>query len=447
VRQLTASLPIFFGLFTLLSQSLGFRVWEERTGIFFGTSTHPATSLLLIMGGLGTLGLCAWPGRIATRLAGLYLFFAGAGRLAENVFGDDTFPMLNTVSLNAAFGFCLLGWAMLLMTINSRRSTVDAIILPAQALGIAAFLIGMLALTGYAYGTVPFYGIDHATPISVSAALGLMCLALGQLFAYPRQGIMRFITNPGPGGRMARLLLPASLFIPIMLGWLRLVGQSAGLYETEFGFSLFVVLDVLVLFILTFVSAKALFEADRKRLQAEEALRYRASHDYLTGLVNRAVFTDQLFRRLSLRKRRSGRAFAVFFLDLDGFKQVNDQLGHEAGDRLLCTVADMLRGQVRASDTVARLGGDEFTILLEEVESPQDAALMAERLLDHMPDYFEANGRSLPVGISIGIAVDNPDVKEPDDILRRADAALYRAKRNGKNRYEIDGEERERGVA
>ena len=447
MRQLTASLPILLGILTLLGQWSGLTSWEQQHGWFFGMTTHPTTSFLLIAGGLGTLGLCARPGRDVTRLAGAILFIAGTGRLAEKIFDDASFPLLNNVSLNAAFGFCLLGWAMLLMTITRQRSVVDPIILPAQALGIGAFLIGMLGITGYAYDTVPFYGVDQSTPMSISAALSLMCLALGQLFAYPRHGIMRFITNQGPGGRMARLLLPASLLIPITLGWLRLVGQSAGLYDTEFGFSLFVILDVLVLFILTFVAAKALFDSDRKRLQAEEALRYRASHDYLTGLVNRAVFTDQLLRRLSLRRRRSGRPFAVFYLDLDGFKQVNDQLGHDAGDRLLCLVADLLRTEVRASDTVARLGGDEFTILLEEIQSPREATVLADRLLDRMPEVFEAEGRSIPVGISIGIAIDTPDVKKPDDILRQADLALYRAKRNGKHRYELAGEDKERGVA
>jgi diguanylate cyclase (GGDEF)-like protein len=150
-----------------------------------------------------------------------------------------------------------------------------------------------------------------------------------------------------------------------------------------------------------------------------------AFNDPLTGLPNRALLLDRMELTLG-RGEREGKVVTVLFLDLDGFKLVNDSLGHLAGDRLLIDVARRLDGCVRRGDTVARLGGDEFAILLGEIGEQDRAAGVAERVIDAFGEPFDLLGREVFVSASIGIA---SGLDEPDDLLRNADVAMYRAKR------------------
>ena len=168
--------------------------------------------------------------------------------------------------------------------------------------------------------------------------------------------------------------------------------------------------------------------------------------DPLTGLPNRLLFADRLGRLIKLVKRRKDYWFAVLFLDLDGFKMINDSLGHLVGDQLLVGVASRLEKCLRATDTVARLGegfivarmgGDEFTVLLEDLKDPGDAKLAAERLMKSVTAPFVLGGREVFTSMSIGIALSNPGYEQAEDILRDADTAMYRAKSRGKARYEI----------
>jgi diguanylate cyclase (GGDEF)-like protein/PAS domain S-box-containing protein len=168
--------------------------------------------------------------------------------------------------------------------------------------------------------------------------------------------------------------------------------------------------------------------------------------DPLTGLPNRLLFTDRLGRLIKHAKRRKDYLFAVLFLDLDGFKMINDSLGHLVGDQLLVGVASRLEKCLRATDTVARLGegfivarmgGDEFTVLLEDLKDPGDAKQAAERLMKSVTAPFMLGGREVFTSLSIGIALSNPSYEQAEDILRDADTAMYRAKSRGKARYEI----------
>ena len=168
--------------------------------------------------------------------------------------------------------------------------------------------------------------------------------------------------------------------------------------------------------------------------------------DPLTGLPNRLLFTDRLARLIKLAKRRKDYLFAVLFLDLDGFKMVNDSLGHLVGDQLLMGVASRLEKCLRATDTVARLGqgcivarlgGDEFTILLDDLKDPNDARQASDRLMKAVSAPFIVGGKEVFTSVSIGIALSNTSYEEPDEILRDADTAMYRAKSLGKARYEI----------
>src|SRR5947207_3085423 len=168
--------------------------------------------------------------------------------------------------------------------------------------------------------------------------------------------------------------------------------------------------------------------------------------DPLTGLPNRLLFIDRVGRLIKHTKRRKDHLFAVLFLDLDGFKMINDSAGHLIGDQLLLGVANRLEKCLRSTDTVARLGetftvarlgGDEFTILLDDIRDPSDAKRAADRLMKALASPFLLGGKEVFTSVSIGIALSNPAYEQAEDILRDADTAMYRAKSLGKARYEV----------
>jgi diguanylate cyclase (GGDEF)-like protein/PAS domain S-box-containing protein len=174
---------------------------------------------------------------------------------------------------------------------------------------------------------------------------------------------------------------------------------------------------------------------DRKR--AEEKLVHDAFHDALTGLPNRVLFMDHLKQAVQRAKRKNHFPFAVLFLDFDRFKLINDSLGHMVGDQLLIAIAKSLKSNVRPGDTVARLGGDEFTILLEDLNNSDEATLIAKRLLHSLSKPFNLSDHEVFITASIGIALSAAGYEYPEDILRDADTAMYRAKSLGKARYEV----------
>ncbi|MDQ3798334.1 MAG: EAL domain-containing protein, partial [Acidobacteriota bacterium] len=173
-----------------------------------------------------------------------------------------------------------------------------------------------------------------------------------------------------------------------------------------------------------------------ERKRSEEQLLHNAMHDALTGLPNRALFLEYLRRAMGhspLRKK----TFAVLFLDFDGFKLINDSLGHLEGDALLKMIARRLESLLRAADVVARLGGDEFTILLDELTGGKDVLLVVQRIKDLFKEPFNLGGREVFISASIGIVLRDAKYKTPEDMLRDADIAMYRAKSSGKGRHEI----------
>jgi diguanylate cyclase (GGDEF)-like protein len=181
------------------------------------------------------------------------------------------------------------------------------------------------------------------------------------------------------------------------------------------------------------IDSAGLRATDRKQI---DELSRQAFHDSLTDLPNRSLFADRLGHALA-RTRRGNRAVAVLLLDLDGFKEINDNYGHEAGDKVLIAVAQRLRGCLRPGDTVARLGGDEFTILLEDIASVSEATRVAERIESSLQTPFVVEGHETRVTTSIGIALNEPGHGDPSTLLRNADAAMYRAKHGGSGRYEV----------
>jgi diguanylate cyclase (GGDEF)-like protein len=173
----------------------------------------------------------------------------------------------------------------------------------------------------------------------------------------------------------------------------------------------------------------ATYEDVTERRQAEAKIMHMARHDALTNLPNRVLFQDKMQQALA-----RGDELAVMFLDLDRFKSVNDSLGHWVGDALLCAVTERLQRVVPGAETVARLGGDEFAIVQTNAR-PSDTSELAARIIDALVEPFDVHGHQLVIGTSIGIAMAPADGNEPDQLLRNADMALYRAKADGRGNY------------
>lgn len=161
-----------------------------------------------------------------------------------------------------------------------------------------------------------------------------------------------------------------------------------------------------------------------------------AFYDPLTGLANRVLFLDRLEHEMA-HANRTGHPIALLYMDLDGFKLINDTLGHSAGDEVLKEFARRISGLMRRSDTFARLSGDEFVILLREINHESAAAWFASKVIDSVTGIWRIDGASCEVGVSIGISIYPADTPGPDNVLARADIAMYAAKRGGKNRYEV----------
>jgi len=171
--------------------------------------------------------------------------------------------------------------------------------------------------------------------------------------------------------------------------------------------------------------------------QAEKKLLHNAFHDALTGLPNRVLFMERLTHALTKVKEGEGYTFGVLFLDLDRFKVVNDSLGHQIGDQLLIATARRLESCLRPGDIVARLGGDEFAIILEHVKHVADAVQAAERIREHLAAPFNLSGHEVFISASIGIALNQTASEAPDELLRNADTAMYRAKDQGRGCFEL----------
>lgn len=174
---------------------------------------------------------------------------------------------------------------------------------------------------------------------------------------------------------------------------------------------------------------------ERKRLEAQ--LRYDASHDNLTGLANRALFIERLEQAIQHTHKQANYRFTILFLDLDGFKGINDTFGHVMGDKLLITVAHRLKNIIRPNDLVARLGGDEFTILLDGIADIQEATLIAKRIQAKLSMPVDLNGHQIVPRASIGIASTKRLYDRAEDLLRDADVAMYHSKADGQGQYKL----------
>ena len=174
-----------------------------------------------------------------------------------------------------------------------------------------------------------------------------------------------------------------------------------------------------------------------ERKQVEEQLRRNAFYDSLTGLPNRLLFMERLEQTVTRSRQNADQQFAVLFLDLDRFKVINDSLGHLIGDQLLIAISRRLEACVSREDTVSRLGGDEFTILLEHIQNLEDVKKIAERVHKALSTSFNLNGHEIFTSVSIGITLSTTKYELPEDLLRGADIAMYRAKASGRACHEV----------
>lgn len=217
-------------------------------------------------------------------------------------------------------------------------------------------------------------------------------------------------------------------------------GESVGVLKVASSkVSAFSERDVLTLQLMAGMLGGALgqqLEVDRRK-ELEEKLRYMAHHDALTGLPNRALFYDRL-RQAVTRSVRNKTLVALYYVDVDDFKPVNDNYGHDTGDALLCGFVDRIRSFIRASDTFARLGGDEFVLIAEDFRSSLDIESLAEKILKSAREEFRINGATISVSASIGVAVSDSVDVDIDKFVQRADAALYKVKVAGRNNFEIN---------
>ena len=181
--------------------------------------------------------------------------------------------------------------------------------------------------------------------------------------------------------------------------------------------------------------ARQMIEIAIERKRAEAHIEHLAHYDSLTGLPNRVMFNDRLRQALT-EATRDGRRVAVIFMDLDQFKNINDSLGHEVGDRLLQAVAQRLRRCIRRGDTIARLGGDEFTVVLADMAQAEDAARVAQKIITAFAAPFDLHDREMFVTASVGVTLFPDDGRDAEVLLKNADIAMYRAKERGRNNYQ-----------
>jgi len=263
-------------------------------------------------------------------------------------------------------------------------------------------------------------GVGIGTPLPAGAVLDALRRGRSGLLTYDDAGVPRVAT-----------------FAPLgQAGWGAVTTQTvAEFYGPIRSGHLRIQLALVALLALAAITIGVLgYKRETARRRFQEALAHQATHDVLTGLANRALLYEHLASELA-QARRHGRDVAVLYVDLDRFKPINDQLGHEAGDAVLVEVAARLVSSIRAGDLVARLGGDEFVIVLHDVASDDAATEVAERVVAAVGHEFVTAGTAMRTGASVGIAVSRGGGSDAEALLRDADLAMYKAKDGGRHRW------------
>jgi diguanylate cyclase (GGDEF)-like protein len=447
VQKVLAAIPGLCAGIVLLGWMLGDTL---MTHLWFSpVSMNPASAVALLCFSVA-LFLRPAPDTPLLRAPGSWFLLGvaliGLLTLADDVIGTGIRPdvwlfadklsdgrvLPSRIAPNAALCMVLMSTVFLLLRHQSRPPRRLS-----ETLTLATMLLSGFALMGHLYRVAALYTMPQFFPMAAHTALCFIALAATALMDLADVGLAGMLANRGPAGGLMRGLLPAAILLPICTGWLGVIAIRAEMFPYDAGIALIAVVSLIGMTVLVALTAQKLHASDLCRQYAEHELRRLARTDSLTGLPNRASFMETLMGRMSPQRRRNDGDFAIVYMDLDGFKGVNDTLGHPAGDQLLQMVADHLRACVRPHDVVARLGGDEFTMLLDMVRSTEDAMRVAERVVSGMPKQISVGGRTADVGISVGIVVSEPRHVSLDAMLSEADQALYTAKQNGRGRFMV----------
>jgi diguanylate cyclase (GGDEF)-like protein len=298
------------------------------------------------------------------------------------------FAALNLTIVGLSVAVATTGWFIGLLAIS------DMLLLA----GVAWVLNGVPPALYPAYVLIMFMATSSPTIAGAVSLTGLLCVSYVGMLALvgPRSSV-------------------AFLVIPVLLLGAALFGGKTGIAQSQM----------------------------RRRSEKQEAVKKEGQTDTLTRLPNRAGFLERVERSIRCAKKNDQFHFAVLFLDLDGFKPINDKLGHKAGDAVLVETARRLEVCLRKGDMVARYGGDEFTLIIDNVTGRVDAVRVAERILKKVQEPIVVGRQKVQVGSSIGIALSTNVYERPEDLIRDADLAMYRAKQQGKGRYEFSDQIRD----
>lgn len=458
-RRLAAGLAVF----AILLAAAGFSGWvfdspTLRSVLPGYASMKPKAALGIILAGLALLMVAAYPAsapvpRLVRRLAAVAVATLGGAALVQYIahvdFGIDQFlfrdrftPIENfpgRLSRGTATGFLIFGFSMLFTFRPSAWSFWVGF-----ALTAVGFWTSLFVCLAYMFDVHSLYGSAWFGTIALHTALGLLMLFAALMLAVPDRGWARIVMTDKFGGMVARRVLPLIAAIPIGVLWLAHLGADAGLYSKEASEYIAAVALLIVLTTLAIVMCgrlnvidahRRIIQDGRERAQAEAIrMRHMAEVDPLTGLWNRrhflAVAADEI-----AASRASAAPLTLLMIDIDHFKRINDTYGHAGGDRALMLLAATLKEFTRKADCVARLGGEEFGVLLPGATRAV-AHGIAERFREQVARLavLDGEGRSYGFTVSVGLgALTDADAK-PEDLMARADAALYRAKRGGRNR-------------
>ena len=402
----------------------------------------PNVALLLVFSGTSLWLLL--PGdarpmaRHLARFMAMLVTFTGAATRMEYLFGLNfgidqllfaepagtlATPFPGRMSPTSSASFALIGVSLLLLEWETKRGRR-----PSQGLSLWPALVALLAITSYTFRATDLNRLGIYTHIPLATALALFLLSGAIFFARPGRGIAGDLTGEGAGSAVARRLLPAVFLIPILLGWVCLHGERSGLYGNALALAIYSSSTVVLFGVLVWLNTR--------KLNLEHAQRSAAQHDFLTGLPNRMLLNDRIRQAITFAPRLNKKV-GVLFLDLDGFKHINDSLGHPIGDKLLQSIAKRLVNCIRTTDTVSRQGGDEFVLLLSEMAHSEDAAITARRVLQAIAEVHLIDQHELHITASIGVSVYPDDASDAETLIKNADIAMYQSKDNGRQNYQF----------
>ena len=357
------------------------------------------------------------------------VFFVSWSTVLGPVFGQHQSGFLQEiVSLAYPVGDVVL--ASLVVMLATRPGRRNRVSLGLVMAGVLAFAV---ADSSFAYLTeVHNYGIGNA--LDTGWVLGYFLVALGALWATTQRVESAALESRATGWTVLGPYVPLSV-AGVVFVWRVFAGPPLRSVSELVGFGLVCVVSLRQ--IVALVDNMALTTKLESKIEERTAeLQHQALHDTLTGLANRALFNEYLSTAVR-RRSRSGAALAVLFVDLDGFKRVNDLHGHVVGDKVLQEVAHRFERTLREADTIARLGGDEFAVLLEHELSASDPGRVAQRLLESLDRPIRMGSVRLVVRASIGVSFDTSGAESADELLRNADLAMYTAKGRGSHSYEV----------